>query len=300
MPRLISATKVWTKLIPMLLVAIGFALIATPVMAQAPWPGQASNPVGFAAAQGWPGSFTATACPSSPASGTSWTNATIVINCTYSTSSHTTVSCNYCEFIYVDFKSTASADDTALVSGNHILFLGDRFQSNCTECANVSVTSTASAIYFFYSSATPLVSFYISPPGAGCSESTAGNIGCTNWPSAGAGTNTLNPIEETGFIPGSTAPSNATAINGNKGYEYGFNLNSGVGTVWIDSCDIWGFGNAIINQTSTAQQTITNTWMHDAANPTEQAYHTDGYGYSNGATGPNNVLLAGTATAMFW
>jgi len=271
---------------------------AGPSIAQAPiWPGQSGNYVGFAAAPGWPGSFTATACPSSPASGTSWANATIVTNCTYSTSSHISVSCHYCEFLYVDFKTSATNDDTVLVSGQNILFMGDRFQSNCVECGDVSVTSSASAVYFFYDSTTPLVSYYISPPGTGCSEVTPGNIGCTGWPAAGI--NTFNPIEETGFTPGAITPSNATAVNGNKGYEFGFNLNSSTGTVWIDSCDIWGFGDAIVSQTSTAQQTITNTWIHDAAYPSEQSYHVDGYGYSNGAVGPNNVTLIGTVTAIY-
>ncbi|MHB8666782.1 MAG: choice-of-anchor D domain-containing protein [Burkholderiales bacterium] len=196
----------------------------------------------------------------------------------------------------MDFKSTATVDNDVLVSGNNILFLGDRFQSNCLQCANVSYTSTGSAVYFFYDSFTPLVSFYISPPGAGCSEVTPGNLGCTNWPSAGAGANSTTVVEETAFTPGSTSPANANAVNGNKGYEFGININSSAGTLWVDSCDIWGFGNSIVSQTTTAQTTITNTWMHDAANSTEQVYHTDGYGYSNGATAPNNVLLAGNVT----
>jgi len=296
--RAVSPLMASARVMAILAFAAGSLLMTKPVMAQSPWPGQSGNPVGFAAAPGWPGSFTATACPSSPASGTSWANATIISNCTYSTSSHTTVSCSYCEFIYVDFKSTATSDDDVLVTGNHILFLGDRFQSNCVQCGNVSVTNTTSSIYFSYDSFTPLVSFYISPPGAGCSESTPGNINCTKWPSAGAGANSTTIIEETGFTPGSTTPSNANAINGNKGYEFGVNINTGAGTLWIDSCDIWGFGDAIVDQTTTAQITITNTWMHDAANPSEQGYHVDGFGYSNGATAPNNVLFVGNATGF--
>jgi Abnormal spindle-like microcephaly-assoc'd, ASPM-SPD-2-Hydin len=263
--------------------------------AQAPWPGQSGNPVGFAASPTWTGSFNATACPSSPASGTSWANATIIQNCTYTGAN--TFSCNYCEFIDVDFNGGAvTNNNTVGVAGDHQMYIGDRFQSNDVISGNVA--DGHAYTYFFYDSFQPAVAYYISPPGTGCRNSTVGNIGCTNWPSGGAGANSTTIIEETGFTPGSTTPSNANAINGNKGYEYGLNIDVGGGPIWMDSCDIWGFGDAIVNQTTTAQITITNTWMHDAANPTEQAYHTDGYGYSNGNTAPNNVLLTGNATGI--
>ena len=59
----------------------------------------------------------------------------------------------------------------------------------------------------------------------------------------------------------------------------------------IDHCDIWGFGNAIILGGTATQKNITNCWIHDAANPSTQGYHTDGPGYLNGTTGPNHVLI---------
>ena len=117
----------------------------------------------------------------------------------------------------------------------------------------------------------PLASLATSPPGY-------------TWPSSGAGANST------------TITEGVNAINGNNGYEYGFNITNG--PIWIDHCDLWGFGDAIVIQTTTAQMTITNNQMHDIANPSEQAYHTDGPGYSNGGTAPNNVMIIGNAVAM--
>jgi hypothetical protein len=121
-----------------------------------------------------------------------------------------------------------------------------------------------------------LVSLYTSPPGY-------------TWPSAGAGANSL------------TITEGVNAVNGNKGYEFGFDIGTGspgAGPVWIDHCDVWGFGDAIVIQTVNAGVTITNNHMHDIANPTEQLYHTDGPGYSNGGVAPNNVTIIGNTVAM--
>ena len=106
------------------------------------------------------------------------------------------------------------------------------------------------------------------------------------WPSGGAGSNST------------TITSGTNAGNGNDGYEIAFNINNSAGTIWIDHCDIWGFGDAIVNQTTTAQTTITNNWMHDIVDPSPQVYHTDGPGYSNGATGPNNINIIGNTIAF--
>ena len=235
--------------------------------APSPWPGQPGNAVGYAAWTGWV-PFSATACPSSPSSGTSWANATVVKNCSYSGS--VTISCNYCEFINVDFTGVAGGGNV-FVPGSNVLFLADRFQSNEVQAGSVGVTGHY--VYFLYDSVVPMVSFYTSPPGY-------------TWPSAGSGANSLNIVE------------GVNAINGTQGYEYGFNLSSNSGPIWIDHCDIWGFGDAIVIQTVTAGVTITNNHMHDIANPSEQAYHTDGPGYSNGAVGPNNVRIIGNTVAM--
>jgi hypothetical protein len=244
-------------------IASGSALAST-TQAQAPWPGQSGNAVGYAAWSGWTGSFSSTPCPSSPASGTGWSSATVVQNCTYS--SATTIRCNYCEFIQVDFNAGTSATQ---VNGSHILFLADRFQSNDVQASNIGVTG--SDIYFFYDSVEPLLSVAISPPGF-------------LWPSAGAGTNSNSMVGGTNTI--------------NSGYEFGFNIGSGSGPIWIDHCDIWGFGDAIVIQTTTAKMTITNNHMHDTANPSGTGYHLDGPGYSNGGLAPNNVWIIGNTVAM--
>jgi hypothetical protein len=253
------------------------SLVATPLLlaafcgtalAQSPWPGQPGNTVGYAASPTWTGAFNATAC-GPPSSGASWDTATVIQNCTYSTPQ--TVSCNYCEFVDVDFNAGKTVTQ---VNGSHILFMGDRFQSNDVGGGNVGVLGTD--VYFFYDSVVPLVSLATSPPGY-------------TWPSAGAGANSTTITEGT------------NAINGDHGYEYGFNIgdSSGMGgPVWIDHCDMWGFGDAIVIQTTTAPMTITNNHMHDIANPSEQVYHTDGPGYSNGAVAPNNVTMIGNTVAM--
>ncbi len=236
--------------------------------AQSPWPGQPGNPVGYAAWTGWTGSFNTTPCPSSPASGTSWSNATVVQNCTYA--GDVAINCSYCEFIHVDFSGGSGRGNRG-VSGSHVLLIGDRFQSNYVEASSVGVGG--SYIYFFYDSFEPLVSYYTSPPGS-------------LWPSAGAGANSTKITE------------GVDAINGNEGYQFGVILGNGSGPIWIDHCDFWGFGNAITILTTIAPMTITNNWIHDAANPTEQSYHTDGIGFLNGNTAPNNVAIIGNTVAM--
>jgi hypothetical protein len=235
------------------------------------WPGQSGNTVGYASAPGWPGSFTATAC-GPQTSGTSWANAPTLSNCTISTGSHTTVSCHFCIFEYVDFKSSATTDNNVLETGNNVLFIGDRFQSNCLGCANVS--TEGANVYYEYSSFVPLVSFATSPPGSA-------------WPSAGAGANSTTITEGT------------NALNGNEGYEEGIFTNTGSGPTFVDHCEIWGAADAIqLGNSTTAQITITNNWVHDIPNPTEQVYHTDGIGYLNGNTAPENVTIIGNTVAQ--
>jgi hypothetical protein len=237
--------------------------------AQITWPGQSGNAVGYAAAPGWPGSFNTTACSSSPASGSSWSNATVVSNCTYSSPAN--INCNYCIFEYVDFNGGTTV--SAQIGGSHILFLGDRFQSNDVQGGNIGVTG--SYIYFLYDSVVPLASFYTSPPGY------------TTWPSAGAGANTT------------TQTSGVNSVAGSEGYEYGINLASSTGPFWIDHNDIWGFGNAInLNSGSTQPVVVTSNWIHDAAYAGTEGYHTDVCpGYLNGATAPSNVTVIGNVCA---
>jgi len=147
-------------------------------------------------------------------------------------------------------------------------FVGCRFQSNDLENYNVQVTG--SDVTFEYSSITPLVSLASSPPHAA-------------WPSAGAG------MQLTGNGTG-------YQIDGNDGYEYGINIPSG-GPVTIDHADIWGFGNAVVFYSTTAQMIVTSSWIHDAADAAAQKYHTDGPGYLNGGTAPQNISILNNTIA---
>ncbi len=237
---------------------------AMPTIAQAPWPlpGQSGNTVGYA---GY-GSLTVTSCGSLPAGGSSWTTATRVHDCTFAAAP--TVSDNYYIFERVDFNGGTGS---CQINGSHILFIGSRCQSN--RVAVGAWAATGADVYWMFPSVTPLASLYTSPPGY-------------TWPSAGAGANSLTITEGT------------NAINGNNGYEYGWDL-TGAGPYYIDSYDAWGFGDCVVLPSgTTAQITITNGQCHDIANPTEQGYHTDGVGYSNEAAGPSNVTIIGNVGAM--
>jgi hypothetical protein len=224
------------------------------------WPGQSGNPVGYAAFA----PLGTTPWPGGSFQSGTAANPTIYTGYVFSGSQ--TISGSYIEFISCDFNSGTGG---VLVSGSNITFIGDRFQSNSVEDYNVETTGTN--ITFSYSSFTPLASFYTSPPGAA-------------WPSAGAGQNTT------------TQTTGVNAINGNDGYEYGVLINSG-GPVTIDHSDVWGFGNSIDFMSTSAQMTITNNWIHDAANASPQSYHIDGPGYLNGGAGPSNITIIGNTIA---
>jgi hypothetical protein len=166
-----------------------------------------------------------------------------------------------------DFVPSSPSGGT-LITGSHLKFVGCRFQSNDLEDYNVQVTGAD--VTFEYSSVTPLVSLAAAPPHAA-------------WPSAAAGQQMIG--DGTGY-----------QINGDDGYEYGINIPSG-GPVTIDHCDIWGFGNAIVFYDTTAQMIVESTWIHDAADAALQQYHTDGPGYLNGGTPPQNVTIEGNTIA---
>lgn len=257
----------------LLKVSLLVLLCAAGARAQLPtWPGQPGNLVGFAAAPGWPGSFTGTAC-SAATSGTSWATATLITNCTYSTSGHTTVSCNFCIFQYVAFISSATADNDVLVTGTNVLFFGDSFQSKYNG-GNVSVTNTANNIYFYYSSFTPLISLFATPPAG------------APWPGAGTGANST------------TITSGSNAVPGASGYEIAIEPNQGTGAIYTDHCDMWGYADAYQTFTVTAPQVFTSNWLHDIRDPSTFSDHTDGIGYLNGAVGPNNMTIIGNTIAM--
>ncbi len=220
------------------------------------YPGQPGNPVGFAAHASlgttpWPGG--------SFMSGTA-ANPTVYKN--YVFTGTQSISGSYITFISCDFVGgTGVAAD---ISGSHLTFTGNRFQSNNKQDANVR--ATGSNLTFSYNSFTPLAKNYTSPPGS-------------VWPSAGAGQNTT------------TQTADVNAVNGNLGYEYGINMGNSTGPLTLDHSDFWGFGNAVVLYASTAQITITDNWMHDAADAGPQGYHTDGVGYLNSGAGPSNVRV---------
>jgi Right handed beta helix region len=170
-------------------------------------------------------------------------------------------------YSFCDFVPNPPSSGT-LISGSHLKFIGCRFQSNDVEDYNVQITG--SDITIEYSSVTPLVSLATAPPHEA-------------WPSAGAGLQLSG--NGTGY-----------QISGNDGYEYGINIPGG-GPVTIDHSDIWGFGNAVVFYSTTAQMTVSNSWIHDAADAAAQMYHTDGPGYLNGGTAPQNVSILNNTIA---
>lgn len=229
----------------------------TPSPIPSSFPGQAGNPVGYTAN----GSLGKTPWPGSAF--VSGTASSPTIYTGYVITNPPTISGSNIKFVSCDFVGGAN------ITGSNLTFTGDRFQSNSTQ--NFNVQSSGTNINFSYDSFTPLASFYAAPPGS-------------VWPSAGSGQNTTNQT------------AGVNAINGNDGYEYGLNITSG-GPVTVDHSDFWGFGNAIVFYGTSAQMTVTNNWIHDAADAGPEGYHTDGPGYLNGAAGPSNVLIQGNTIA---
>lgn len=168
-------------------------------------------------------------------------------------------------FKFFDFDALTGG---TLLSLSHAKFIGCLFQSN--QVANYNVQTTGSDITLSYCSIVPRVTLHAAPPNAA-------------WPSASAGQQQVG--NGTGY-----------QISGNNGYQYGLNITSG-GPVTADHCDIWGFGNAVVFYSTTAQMTISACWIHDAADAAAQSYHTDGPGYLNNGTAPANLLISGSVVA---
>ena len=209
------------------------------------FPGQPGNPVGFAAAPGYPGSLTASS----------------VANLVSGTPGNPKV------YSFLDFD--AGTGGTDLWNVHDVTFIGCRFQSNRVDYFNVHVASAN--MTFKYCSFTPRKALYTSPPGAA-------------WPSAAVGQNTT------------VQTTDVNCINGNSGYQYGVFIDSG-GPVTMQHCDVWGYGNAIDFMATTASMVLDNCWIHDAANASPQGYHTDGPGYLNGTTPPQNITISNCTIA---
>src|SRR5216684_2248490 len=141
-------------------ISIRSGLLSVPVLA---FPGQAGNPVGFAAAPGYPGSLTAS---SGPFTSGSVNNPTIIA--------------------FKDFDAGVSSTN---IDANWVTFIGCRFQSNNVNGNCVSSGSTgAQNVNFSYCSFVPRVALVgTAPPGI------------NTWPSSGAGT---GAFAQAGWITG--------------------------------------------------------------------------------------------------
>lgn len=128
-----------------------------------PFPGEHGNPVGFAAAPGFPGSLT-------PWPGGSFKEGTVE-NPT----------------IYRFFDFDAGKEGTR-INTSHVQFVGCRFQSNSLINFNVQCDN-ARDLSFLYCSFTPRAALYTKPPGAA-------------WPSAGAGLQTTKQVSNANCVDG--------------------------------------------------------------------------------------------------
>jgi hypothetical protein len=242
------------------------------------FPGQAGNPVGFSATpataparfsslsgQSWPGAYSSlTAWPGG-------TGAKTLSDGTNATSGAGTAG-NPWVFAFYDFDSLTAGVTLSL---SNAIFVGCRFQSNSPN--NFNVVSTGNNLGFLYCSFVPRTALYTAAPNAA-------------WPSAGAGLQ---------IVPasGSYTNTNGYCIIADNAYQYGLVPNSG-GPVTADHCDFWGFGNGgPLFVSTTAQMTVADCWIHDAANCNvtpaggSTNYHTDGTGYINGDTPTSNVSI---------
>lgn len=258
--RSISASNACLRLMAFLVAAAASLIITKPVMAQAPWPGQSGNPVGYAA---WGSLGTKLWTGGSFTSGTA-TNPTIYTG--YIFTSGQSISGSYIWFVSCDFQGGLD------VSGNNVAIIGSRIQSNAVGSMNVTVSG--SNVSFLYDSVEPLASLTLTPPGS-------------VWPSAGSGANSQSIVDGVNATPYSDS------------YQYGIQLTGNpTKNLVVDHSDIWGFGNAIdLFEAGTGPVTITNSWIHDAAGNNGGAYHTDGIGYLNGGSGPSNVTIQGNTIA---
>lgn len=228
------------------------------------FPGQPTNPVGFAAAPGFTGLTTFSGTLSSGTSG------------------------NHQVYLFKDFN--AGSGGTSINGLSFIDFIGCRFQSNSLPNFNVNCSSSSN-ITFTYCSFTPLASFATSPPGSA-------------WPSAGAGANTTSFVTGVNCINGNDGYQFAcnVASGGPVSWQscdfWGFGQN-GPGffsttaqltcnNCWIhDACnaspqgyhtDGMGYQN---NGTGPSNVTITNCTIASIGNTNALAWQHATSGYSN-------------------
>lgn len=241
------------------------------------FPGQSGNLVGFAATptstpaafttangQTWPGAYSSlTAWPGG-------TGAQTLSGGTNATSGAGTAG-NPWVFAFYDFDALTSG---TLLSLTNAIFVGCRFQSNQVNNYNVAVTG--SNVTFIYCSFVPRTALWTSPPNGA-------------WPSAGSGLGIKSNSASYTNTGGYCVPSS-------DGYQFGVSISTG--SVILDHCDLWGFGNAVnYASSSTSAMTVSDCWIHDAANCNvtppggSTNYHTDGPGYLNGGIAPSNITI---------
>jgi hypothetical protein len=232
------------------------------------FPGQPGNPVGYAAAPGFPGTLT----PATIGDGTSGSFALI----SGTPGNPTIVS-------FKDFSPTGiwagrsnSISDNGFGGGGHavhdITFIGCRFTVPGPTAgldANVDMlTSGSYNITFSYCTMEPASSVLASP------------IPLKNWPSSSVGTGVFFVTTGAG---GNTyqMPYGVTAQ-----YAVAHAVGSPTGFVTYDHCDMWGWGDALglsgFNWTTAnqfpvnGQTNIIDCWLHDARTDNFNADHTDG------------------------
>lgn len=217
------------------------------------FPGQAGNPVGFAAT---PGFFSLTVWPGGVGTQT--------INSGANAQSGSGTAGDPWVFSFYDFDALTSGTTIALA---HAKFIGCRFQGNSTGGHNISLSGSTD-ITLSYCSIVPRVSLNAVPPKAA-------------WPSAGA---------DGSGVTGASANYTTYCIPAANCYQYGVRvLGSGLIT---DHCDFWGGQNLIdISDGSNKQIMLGDTWFHDCGNSNSNTYHQDGPGYLNGNNAPSNVTV---------
>jgi hypothetical protein len=110
--------------------------------------------------------------------------------------------------------------------------------------------------------------------------------------------------------------SRSTYVEYGKGYQYAMvgdgGFNSTIGSLTIDGCDFWGFGNALQLAGSTVAKPhiVRNSWFHHGADPfvenvTSAQFHNDCWLVNNGgyhgAQCLNNVMeIWGNTNVLAW
>ena len=232
----------------------------------ATFPGQAGNPVGFAAAP-----LFNTADNPTPGALTTWPGGGFTSNTTYK---------------YFDFP-TGTDGTTTNITGNgtaggatvsNVTFIGCRFQSGGTfgsALTNVS-NQGSSPVTFSYCSMVPYVSAHPTVIGGGV------------WPSNGAGTTVNATVGVNWNSPVVTIP---------MADGWWTNAFFGAGPILFDHCDMWGFLQGAIQCNPFATNiTARDCWVHDAAydsvpGPSSATIHTDGIGSWNGVNGCTNIVF---------